>query len=249
MSERTWERIGALSGLQAAILFGAAFVIFLTTDPMGTPRVPDVANAADASAFIRDHQDALKVQLLLNSAAILAFVWFLGSLWSRLRAAEGGPARVAAIASAGGIVGAAAVLAGIVFEATAVLLPTGVDVTTLYVLSVMSIGLGGAAFTVFFLAAGKVILQTRALPVVTGAVAIVAAAASALGLGLDLRRRGNLQPGDGRLRLLGAVRRVRDLGRPGEHRADGDRRPRAHEDRENQEVGPLAPAERASGTG
>jgi len=182
MSERTWERIGALSGLQAAILFGAAFVIFLTTDPMGTPRVPDVANAADASAFIRDHQDALKVQLLLNSAAILAFVWFLGSLWSRLRAAEGGPARVAAIASAGGIVGAAAVLAGIVFEATAVLLPTGVDVTTLYVLSVMSIGLGGAAFTVFFLAAGKVILQTRAMPVVIGVLAIVAAAASALGL-------------------------------------------------------------------
>jgi hypothetical protein len=182
MSERTWERIGALSGLQAAILFGAAFVIFLTTDPMGTPRVPDVANAADASAFIRDHQDALKVQLLLNSAAILAFVWFLGSLWSRLRAAEGGPARVSAIASAGGIVGAAAVLAGIVFEATAVLLPTGVDVTTLYVLSVMSIGLGGAAFTVFFLAAGKVILQTRALPVVVGALALVAAAASALGL-------------------------------------------------------------------
>jgi hypothetical protein len=182
MSERTWERIGALSGLKAAVLFGAAFVIFLTTDPMGTPRVPDIANAADASAFIGDHQDALKVQLLLNSAAILAFLWFLGSLWSRLRAAEGGPARVSAIASAGGIVGAAAVLAGIVCEATAVLLPTGVDVTTLYVLSVMSIGLGGAAFTVFFLAAGKVILQTRALPVVVGALALVAAAASALGL-------------------------------------------------------------------
>jgi hypothetical protein len=182
MSERTWERIGALSGLKAAVLFGAAFVIFLTTDPMGTPRVPDIANAADASAFIGDHQDALKVQLLLNTAAILAFVWFLGSLWSRLRAAEGGPARVSAIASAGGIVGAAAVLAGIVFEATAVVLPTGVDVTTLYVLSVMSIGLGGAAFTVFFLAAGKVILQTRALPVVIGALALVAAAASALGL-------------------------------------------------------------------
>jgi hypothetical protein len=182
MSERTWERIGALSGLKAAVLFGAAFVIFLTTDPMGTPRVPDIANAADASAFIGDHQDAIKVQLLLNSAAILAFLWFLGSLWSRLRAAEGGPARVSAIASAGGIVGAAAVLAGIVCEATAVLLPTGVDVPTLYVLSVMSIGLGGAAFTVFFLAAGKVILQTRALPVVVGALALVAAAASALGL-------------------------------------------------------------------
>jgi hypothetical protein len=182
MSERAWERLGALSGLTAVVLFGAAFVIFLSTDPTGTPRIPDIANAADASTYIRDHQDALKVQVLLNGAAVLAFVWFLGSLWSSLRAAEGGPARLSAIASAGGIVGAAALLAGIVFEATAVLVPTGVDVTTLYVLSVMSIGLGGAAFMVFFLAVARVILQTRALPLAIGVLAIVAAAASALGL-------------------------------------------------------------------
>jgi hypothetical protein len=182
MSDRTWERIGVLSGLVSAVLFGVALIIFLATDPTGTPRIPDIANAADASVYIRGHQDAMKVMLLLNTAAILAFLWFLGSLWSRLRAAEGGPARVSAIASAGGIAGAVAVLMGFVFEAAAVLVPTGVDVTTLYVLSAMSIGLGGAAFTVFFLAVGKVILQTGALPVVIGALAFVAAAASALGL-------------------------------------------------------------------
>jgi hypothetical protein len=182
MSDRTWERIGALSGLGSAVLFGVALIIFLATDPTGTPRIPDIANAADASLYIRDHQDAMKVVLLLNTAAILAFLWFLGSLWSRLRAAEGGPARVSAIASAGGIAGAVAVLMGFVFEAAAVLVPTGVDVTTLYVLSAMSIGLGGAAFTVFFVAVCKVILQTGALPVVIGALAFVGAAASALGL-------------------------------------------------------------------
>ncbi|HSJ16727.1 MAG TPA: hypothetical protein VK920_01370 [Solirubrobacterales bacterium] len=60
----------------------------------------------------REHQEALKVQVLPNSLAIVLFLWFLGSLWSRLRAAEGGPARVSAIASAGGIAGAAAVLMG-----------------------------------------------------------------------------------------------------------------------------------------
>jgi len=182
MSDRIWERIGALSGLVSAVLFGVALIIFLATDPAGTPRIPDIANAADASVYIRDHQDAMKTMLLLTTAAILAFLWFLGSLWSRLRAAEGGPARVSAIASAGGIAGAVAVLMGFVFEAAAVLVPTGVDVTTLYVLSAMSIGLGGAAFTVFFLAVGKVILQAGALPVVIGALAFVAAAASALGL-------------------------------------------------------------------
>ncbi len=182
MGDRTWERIGALSGIKAAVLFGVGFIIFLTTDPTGVPRIPDIANAADASAYIRDHQDALKVVVLLNTIAILAFVWFVGSLWSRLRAAEGGPARVSAIASAGGIVGAAAVLAGFVFDATAILVPTAVDVTTLYVLSAMSIGLGGAAFTVFFLAAAKVILLTGTLPRAIGLLAVIAAAASALGL-------------------------------------------------------------------
>jgi hypothetical protein len=164
------------------VLFAAGFVVFLTAEPTEAPRIPDIAHAADATAYVSEHQDALKVQLLLNTLAVLAFVWFLGSLWSRLRAAEGGSARVSAIASAGGIIGASALLAGFVFEAAAVVIPTGVDVTTLYVLSAMSIGLGGAAFMVFFLAAGKVILQTGALPVAVGVLALLAAAASALGL-------------------------------------------------------------------
>jgi hypothetical protein len=182
VSDRTWERIGALSGLKAVVLFGAAFVVFLTTEPTEAPRIPDIAHAADATAYVSEHQDALEVQILLNTLAVLAFVWFLGSVWSRLRAAEGVPARVSAIAFAGGIVGAASLLAGFVFQAAAVVIPTGVDVTTLYVLSAMSIGLGGAVFTVFFLAAGKLIFQTGALPVAIGILALLAAAASALGL-------------------------------------------------------------------
>ena len=181
MSDRTWERLGALSGLVAAILFGISFVIFLATDPVGD--VPDLANAADeAGTYIADNQDELEIQVLLNSIAIVLFLWFLGGLWSRLRAAEGGPARLSAIASAGGIAGAVAVLMGFVFEATAVLDPEAEVVGTLYVLAAMSIGLGGAAFTVFFLAAGKAILKSRGLPLVIGLLAFVAAAASALGL-------------------------------------------------------------------
>jgi hypothetical protein len=181
MSDRTWERLGAASGLVSAVLFGVAFIIFLSQDPTGTPRIPDIANASDIAAYIEDHQEAMRVQLLLNSIAIVLFLWFLGSLWSNLRAAEGGPARVSAIASAGGIAGAVAVLMGFVFEAAAVVVPTGVDVTTLYVLGAMSIGFGGAAFTVFFLATGKVIVQTGALPLAIGLLAFVAAAAAALG--------------------------------------------------------------------
>ena len=178
MSTQHWERLGAASGIVAAILFGVSFIIFLGNDPTD---LPDVLHTGDYAEFVREHQEALKVQVLLNSVAIVLFLWFLGSLWSRLRAAEGGPARVSAIASAGGIAGAVAVLMGFVFEACAVIAPTTVDVTTLYVMATMSIGLGAAAFTVFFLAIARVILQTRVLPIVIGALAIVAGAVSALG--------------------------------------------------------------------
>jgi hypothetical protein len=176
----TWERAGAASGIAAAILFLAAFVVFLAQDPSGAPRIPDIANAPEIGPYIDAHRDSMRVEALLSSLGIVAFLWFLGSLWSHLRAAEGGPARVSAIASAGGIVGAGAVLAGMVFIATALLIPS--DVAPLpYALSAVSIGLGGAAFTVFFAAAGKVIVQTGALPVVIGALAFVAALAAALG--------------------------------------------------------------------
>jgi hypothetical protein len=178
MSTQNWERLGASSGIVAAILFGASFIIFLVNDPAD---VPDVLHAGDYAEFVREHQEALKVQVLLNSIAIVLFLWFLGSLWSRLRAAEGGPARVSAIASAGGIAGAVAVLMGFVFEACAVVAPTTVDVTTLYVMATMSIGLGAAAFTVFFIAVARVAFDTGALPVVIGALAVVAGIASALG--------------------------------------------------------------------
>jgi hypothetical protein len=183
MSDQAWERLGALSGVAAAILFGVSFVIFLGTSPAG--EVPDLANAqTEAAGYLSDNQSELKVQVLLNSIAIVLFLWFLGSLWSRLRAAEGGPARVSAIASAGGIAGAVAVLMGFVFEAAAVVDVNALaeeDVGVLYVLAAMSIGLGASAFTVFFLAAGKVILKHGALPSVIGLLAFIAAAASAVG--------------------------------------------------------------------
>lgn len=178
MATQHWERLGAASGIVAAILFGVSFIIFLGNDPSD---LPDVLHAADYAEFVREHQDALKVQVLLNSLGIVLFLWFLGSLWSRLRAAEGGPARVSAIASAGGIAGAVAVLMGFVFEACAAIAPTTIDVTTLYVMATMSIGPGAAAFTVFFLAIARVIFATGALPVAIGALAVVAAIASALG--------------------------------------------------------------------
>ena len=63
--------------------------------------------------------------------------------------------------------------------ATALLIPAASPV--LYALSAVSLALGGAAFTVFYVAAGKVIIKTGALSPAIGALALVAAIAVALG--------------------------------------------------------------------
>jgi hypothetical protein len=178
MSDRTWERVGAASGMLVATLFAVSFIIFLGNDPTDSP---DLEHAAAATDFVTEHKDAIRAQLLLNSLAIIGFLWFLGSLWSTYRAAEGGPARISAIASAGGIVGATMVLAGFAIYATAALRPAFVDIPEQYLLASMVVSLGGAAFTVFFLASAKVILKSGAMPSALGLLAVVAGVASALG--------------------------------------------------------------------
>ena len=193
-----WERVGAASGIVVAILFGVSFVVFLSTDPTSAPRIPDLENAPlDAAAYIGDHKDAIKTQLLLNSIAMVLFLWFLGSLWSAYRKAEGGPARVSAIATAGGIVGTGAVLAGFVFGTAAVQDPNTAGVGALYTLEVLSIALGGAAFTVFFLASAKVILKEGALPAALGFLAVVAGLAAALGFVSIFAEEGIFNPATG----------------------------------------------------
>ena len=177
----SWERIGAASGLAAVALFLAGFVVFLSQDPTGTPQIPDIQDADRYGLYLQEHKDSIKVELLLNSLAVVFFLWFIGNLWAHLRAFEGGPARVSAIASAGGIAGAIALLMGVVFGASAVVSPSVVEANELYVLAAMSIGLGGAAFTGVFAAVARVILETGALPRLVGALAAVAAVTSALG--------------------------------------------------------------------
>ena len=57
MSTQHWERLGAASGIVAAILFGVSFIIFLGNDPTD---LPDVLHAGDYAEFGREHQEALK---------------------------------------------------------------------------------------------------------------------------------------------------------------------------------------------
>lgn len=178
--------MGAVSGLFAVLLFVAAAIIFLNTDPSGgnTPRLPNIANAEAAPAFFADHLNGIKAQVMLNGIGMVVFLWFLGTLWSVLRAAEGGPARGSAIASGGALVGVALTLVGLVLTGTSTLATTlaqGETVPTLYTAAALAFAFGGGAFSLFFLGVAEVSLRAGGLPKWLGWLALLAAVASVFG--------------------------------------------------------------------
>ena len=176
--------MGAASGLLAALLFVAAFIVFLGTSPGGDPSLPNVAQADTAPAYLAAHLTAIRVVVLLNSLGLALFLWFLASLWTTLREAEAAPGRGSTAMVIGGVAGSVMVLAGLALVATAGLStsPAQADnVATLYTASSLLIAIGGGVLSVFFFGAGKVILQTRALGKWLGVLAIVAALLSVCG--------------------------------------------------------------------
>ncbi len=82
---RSWEQLGAASGLLATLLFVVAFVVFIGTSPGGDPVLPNIRDAEAAPAFLAAHLSAIRVVVLLNGLGIALFLWFLGSLWTVLR--------------------------------------------------------------------------------------------------------------------------------------------------------------------
>ncbi len=200
--------MGAVSGLFAALLFVAAFIIFLKTDPSGgnTPRLPNVGNAEAASAFVASHLNGIKAQVMLNSIGLIVFLWFLGTLWSVLRAVESGPARGSAIASAGAITGVGLTLVGLVLMGTSTLAATitqGENVATLYAASSLALAFGGGAFAVFFLGVAEVTLRAGGLPKWLGWLALVAAAVSVFGFVTPYAQTGIFNPATGALGFYG----------------------------------------------
>jgi hypothetical protein len=180
MDTRLREQLGAAAGLLTAVLFGVSFVIGLKPNP---PNLD--AGAAPIAAFVSNNQDALRVQVLLNTVAMLSFLWFLGSVRAGLRTAEGGAGRVSAIASGGGLVGAAFVLLAQVFAAAAALNPLDIGpriTLALIDLEALSVGIGASAFAVFFLAVAGATLLDGGLPKWLGWLSIIAALSAALGV-------------------------------------------------------------------
>ncbi|MGH3365271.1 MAG: hypothetical protein ACRDOW_11155 [Nocardioidaceae bacterium] len=172
-----WEQAGAGSGLLAVALFVCAFIIFMTTNPTGNPGPSDIGSAQLATTYLSQHVSALRVEILLLSLGLALFLWFVGALVPSLRVAEGEPGRGSASAAVGAVCGTVLIFAGLAVDAAVLLSnsPAQADaVPALYTVSALLVAYGGAVLSLFFFAAGKVIVQTRVLGRWLGVLAYIA---------------------------------------------------------------------------
>ena len=153
----------------AATGIGFAVVAVVGLALPGTPPKASDSTAKIISFFADHRGDILASSFVFGLAAVL-FLWFLGSLRSYLRAAEGGEGRLSAAAFGGGVAGiglllaGVAVLNGIAFE---IAKTSGLDQNVAR--SVFDAGsavaaMGSFGFVVFFGAASCSAARSGALP-------------------------------------------------------------------------------------
>lgn len=96
MSRIDWDRWAPLTG----IVFVALVVVTFFLPAASPPTLDDPAS--DVVAWFEEHETALLANGYISGLALVFFVWFLASLYRRLR--DGGEARLGVVALGGGLV-------------------------------------------------------------------------------------------------------------------------------------------------
>jgi len=183
MDNGRWERIGAASGLAAAVLAVAAFA--------SVPSPPKLDELSKTVAYFGAHHNGVLVQTYLFTLSTAAFLWFAGSVRSHLRRNEDGPGRLADISFGGALVAATmlmlslAMLAAVAFRADTS--PNAANIRLMTDLGSIMFAMSFMPIAVFIGACSLSSYRTGAFPmahaVVGGVMAIGAAATPLLTLG------------------------------------------------------------------
>jgi hypothetical protein len=111
VADEKGRRPDAATGIAAVIFWVVGFLL-----PGAPPKVDD--STQQITSFFIDKRGELLAGDFLIVLGSVAFLWWLGSLRSYLRSAEGGEGRLSAAAFGGGIAGVALLIAGVcVFSA------------------------------------------------------------------------------------------------------------------------------------
>jgi hypothetical protein len=200
VSEEAWPKVGASFGVVAAALLILTFIV----GPSGTP--PGFHDSArQIQSYVQDHRDALQAAVAVQFAVLVAFAWFLGSVFYRLRAAEPA-ARLSVAALVGGTVLIVGALLGTAAEAAAAYHAETLDagsVQALWDLSTFGYLFFLPGFAVLAAASAALALRADALPSWLGVYSALASVfVFVVGLVGTFTETGAFSPSNGALGLI-----------------------------------------------
>lgn len=108
LSEGRWERLAPLTGIVAVVLVIVGFIVFESGDTPDSESSPE-----QVASYFENDQGTIIGGTFVTAIGLLFFIWFLGSLRSRLYRAEGGVGRVSSVAFAAGVAMATLLFAGL----------------------------------------------------------------------------------------------------------------------------------------
>jgi hypothetical protein len=180
MDDVKWERYGAAAGVLFVIL-----VVVATFIPGSPPKIDD--SPVKVARYFVNHDGAIKAGAFLSGLAAVPFLWFLGSLWSRLRRPDD-TRRLATIAAGGGVATISLVLVGFAMNSTTALRirelgPSGAKF--FWTLSTIIVGMASFSIAVLVAATSVAAIRAKVFPVWLGwAGTVLALAWLVAGLGV-----------------------------------------------------------------
>jgi len=186
------EQLGVSAGIATVALFGAGAIVAA----MQFPAIS--ASNQEISTFLADHRTRLLTQAFLGGLGLTAGLWFLGSLRSVLRRAEGGTGRVAGIAYGAGITGLVMIGVAELLAASAVYsagLNDAAITSGMFRLTQVAFAFVGFPMMVVLSATGLLALRTGVLPRAFAALTVIPVAANAVGVWSIFVDGGSFAPG------------------------------------------------------
>jgi hypothetical protein len=159
MDDSKWEKYAALGGVAFVVLniIGAALA--------GKPPAPDDSDEKIVEWFT-DHTGGIQASQFLALLSVIALLWWFGSLWRKMTAAEGGRHRLSIVAALGLVFSGAMFLAanGVLSAVALRIDDVGTSAGFFYALSSVLLSSSAAGLVTFLAAVSVLALRTRILP-------------------------------------------------------------------------------------